>query len=74
MYSIIVLEDTVKNADGFRLLSETKYMLHPSVKKVELWVKGERNENGTLTRHNMFCITYQNDSVLNVKWKNFDPK
>ena len=74
MYSITVLEDVIKNADGFRLLSETTYMFHPAVKKVELWVKGERSENGKLTRYNMFCITYQNNSVSNVIWKNFDPK
>lgn len=74
MYGINIVEGSVMNVEGFRLFSETIYRLHPTVQKAQLWVKSERDENGKLTRYNLFCITYKNGEVQNVTWKNYNPK
>ena len=74
MYIINIAEDTVLNSEGFRLIAETHYRRHPTVKKVELWSKGERDENGKLTRHNLFYIFYHDKSIQRVTWDNFNPK
>ena len=74
MYSINIVEDTVINAEGFRLISETSYQFHPTVKKAELWSKGERDKNGKLTRYNLFCIAYHDNKVKQVSWKNYNPQ
>ena len=74
MYRINIAKDIVLNSEGFRLIAETHYQLHPTVKKVELWSKGERDEKGKLTRHNLFHIFYHDKSVQRVTWENFSPK
>lgn len=74
MYLISIAEGSVKNADGFRLFSETIYRLHPTVQKAQLWVKSERDKNGKLTRYNLFCIAYKDGKIQNVTWKDYSPK
>lgn len=74
MYFINIEENSVKNNDGFRLFSETIYRFHPTVQSVQLWVKSEKDENGELTRYNLFCITHKKGTVQKVTWTNYDPK
>ena len=74
MYIINIPESSIVNPEEFRMVSETVYHAHPSVAKVQLWVKSERDANGNLTRNNIFSIVYKDGEEKRVLWKNYDPK
>lgn len=73
MYKVNIYTGKQPDSNNYLLRSETIYTNNISVKKAQLWVNGVVDENGVLTRYNLFKIYYANGHCIDVAWKNYDP-